>query len=97
MEGEEDERAVEWKHKWHEKSKHGREGEAANREGTSSTCLRPARCSKTRWRVDGEAVAAERASCSLGYHPIKAGMLHFTQDDEAAAMSSSATTRNAAH
>lgn len=96
MEGEEDERAVEWKHKWHEKRKHGR-GEAANREGTSSTCLRPARCSKTRWRADGEAMAAERASCSLGHHPIKAGMLHFAQDDEAAAMSSTATTRNATH
>lgn len=75
-----------------EKSKRGRGGEAAHREGTSSPRPRPARCSKTRWRVDGEATGAERASCSLGYRPIKAGMLHFTQDHEAAA-----TSRKAAH
>lgn len=39
---------------------------------------RPARCSKTRWRVDGEALGAERPSCSLGHLPIKAGTLLLT-------------------
>lgn len=53
--------------------------------GTGSTCLWPARCSKTRWRGDGEAMAAEKPSCSLGYLPIKAGTLLFTQDDKATA------------
>ena len=53
--------------------------------GTGATSLRPDRCSKTRWRVDGEALAAERPSCSLGYLPIKAGTLLFTQEDKATA------------
>jgi len=46
--------------------------------GTGSTHSRPARCSTTRWRVDGEALAAERPSCSPGHLPIKAGTLLFT-------------------
>lgn len=50
------------------------------KDGIGATPLRPARCSYTRWRVDGEALAAERPSCSLGYLPIKAGTLLFTQD-----------------
>lgn len=31
-------------------------------------------------------MAAERPSCLLGYNPIKAGTLHFTQDDGATGM-----------
>lgn len=54
-------------------------------QGIGATCLWPARCSYTRWRVDGEALAAERPSCSLGYLPIKAGTLLFTQEDKATA------------
>lgn len=46
------------------------EAEETNREATK---LRPARYSMTRWRVDGEALAAVRPSCSLGYLPTKAG------------------------
>lgn len=37
----------------------------------------PARCATTRWRVDGEALAAARPSCSMCYLPIKAGTLLF--------------------
>lgn len=75
------------------------EREEANREderiGDRIDVSEPARCSKTRWRVDGEAMAAERPSCSLGYLPIKAGTLLFTQEDKATANptdSESATT-----
>lgn len=62
-----------------------RAGRGREDRGTESVCLRPARCSKTRWRVDGEATAAERPSCSLGYLPIKAGTLLFTREEEATA------------
>lgn len=73
--------------------------EEANREMRGSTCLWPARCSKTRWRDDGEAMATERPSCSLGYHPIKAGTLLLTQDCKVAATTGSerATTQKARH
>lgn len=64
-----------------------REGRGSELRGwRGSTCLRPARCSETRWRVDGEAPAAERPSCSLGRPPVKAGTLLSTRrDDEATA------------
>lgn len=62
-----------------------KQGGGEDKGGTGATCLWPARCSKTRWRVDGEALAAERPSCSLGYLPIKAGTLLFTQEDKATA------------
>lgn len=67
-----------------EREKANKEDERSGR-GTGSTCLWPARCSKTRWRVDGEATAAERPSCSLGCLPVKAGTLLFTQEDKATA------------
>lgn len=40
-----------------------------------ATRLWPARCLRTRWKVNGEVTAAERPSCWLGRRPIVSGML----------------------
>lgn len=86
-EEEEGEKKQEVGEKRGEKEGEEKEGRGSELRGwRRSTCPRPARCSETRWRVDGEATAAERPSCSLGRLPIKAGTLLSTRrDDEATA------------